>query len=106
LAEYFDQIFFSGPLADDQLSSYVYVDQFGRIGGFMGVVPRRMLFGGRTLRVAVGTQLMVAAHCRGLAARRLARALIQGPQDLTISDAVNGAGRSVWASVGGRTSLA
>lgn len=106
LARYMEQMFFDGPLADARLSSYVYVDQDGRVGGFMGVVPRQVLFGGKTLRVAVGTQLMVAAHCRGLAARRLARALIEGPQDLTISDAANGAARSIWSSVGGRTALA
>jgi hypothetical protein len=106
LAKYMEQIFFDGPLADSRLSSYVYLDEDGRVAGFMGVVPRQMLFGGHTLRVAVGTQLMVAAHCRGLAARRLARALIQGPQDLTISDAANSAARSIWASVGGRTALA
>jgi hypothetical protein len=106
LARYMEQIFFDGPLADARLPSHVYIDEGGRVAGFMGVVPRQMLFGGKTIRVAVGTQLMVASHCRGLAARRLVRALIQGPQDLTISDSANGAARSIFASVGGRTSLA
>src|SRR5712671_2332950 len=57
LALYLDRLFFSGVIADARVPSLVYADDRGEIGGFLGVVPRQMLFGGRSLRVAVGTQL-------------------------------------------------
>jgi hypothetical protein len=106
LESYMDRLFFSGPMSSDALPSLVYADQHGEVAGFLGVVPRHVLFGAKTLRMAVATQLMVASHCRGLASRKLARALIQGPQDLTISDTANDAARGIWSSVGGRASLA
>jgi hypothetical protein len=106
LEAYLEELFFTGPVADDTLASLVYEDESGAVCGFLGVVPRRMLFDGRSLRVAVATQLMVASHCRALAARKIARVLINGPQDLTLSDAANGSAKSIWASVGGRAALA
>ncbi len=106
LEAYLDELFFTGPVADETLTSLVYEDEHGEVCGFLGVVPRRMLFDGRPLRVAVATQLMVASHCRALAARKIARVLINGPQDLTLSDAANVSAKSIWASVGGRASLA
>ncbi len=106
LERYIDELFFGGPFADDRLPSLVLTDEYGAVAGFLGIVSRRMLFGARTLRVAVATQFMVSPTCRGLAGRRIARALIQGPQDLTISDAANESARRLWATVGGRTSLA
>jgi hypothetical protein len=106
LESYMDQLFFSGPMATDALPSLVYADAQGAVTGFLGIVPRQILFGAKTLRVAVATQLMVAPHCRGLVSRKLARALIQGPQDLTLSDTANDAARGIWGSVGGRASLA
>ena len=106
LESYLDQLFFTGPVADDQLTSLVYEDENRKLAGFLGIVPRRMLFAGKPLRVAVATQFMVSPQSRSFAARKLARALISGPQDLTLSDAANAGARSMWASVGGRTSIA
>ncbi|MBI4420557.1 MAG: GNAT family N-acetyltransferase [Gemmatimonadetes bacterium] len=104
LAAYFERMFFGNPWVDDDLSSLVFEDQMGRVRGFLGVVPRRMLFRGRSIRVAVATQLMVAPGSPGLIGRRFARALISGPQDLTISDAANDAARRIWEGVGGGSS--
>lgn len=106
LESYLDRIFFAGPTVDDHLSSLVYDDGNGGLTGFLGIVPRRMLFAGKSLRVAVATQFMVSPQSRTFAARKLARALINGPQDLTLSDAANDGARSMWSSVGGRSSIA
>lgn len=106
LESYLDKIFFTRPIVDDHLSSLVYENESGGLAGFLGIVPRRMLFAGKPLRVAVATQFMVSPQSRSFAARKLARALINGPQDLTLSDAANDGARGMWSSVGGRSSIA
>lgn len=105
LAAYLETVFFRNPWVGCELPSWVYEDETGRIAGFLGVLPRRMSFRGELLRVAVGTQLMVAPGSRGLIGRRLVRAFISGPQDLTLSDAANDAARTIWESVGGHVSV-
>lgn len=106
LAAYAEQILFRNPWRGEGLASLVYEGEDGQVAGFVGIIPRRMAFGRRMLRVAVGTQLMVAPGARAVASRRLVRALITGPQDLTFSDAANQAARRIWESVGGHTALA
>src|SRR5438046_196924 len=44
MTAYFERIFFQNPWVDADLPSLVYEDETGRVGGFVGVVPRRMLF--------------------------------------------------------------
>ena len=74
------------------------------MNGFLGTLPRRMHFEGRSLRVAIPTQLMMRPGSSAGSGLRLARALFGGPQDLTISDAANDAARHLWARVGGHVS--
>jgi hypothetical protein len=100
----FHDVFLANPWTDLNLPSLVFENEAGRVTGFLGVVPRPMLLHGRRIRVAVATQLMVSSAEPSLAARRLARAFIDGPQDLCLSDTANEAARRLWASVGGRTS--
>lgn len=105
LTAYMERVFLQSPWADDELPSLVYEDAEGRVGGFLGIIPRRMMFKGESLRIAVATQLMVAAELRGLVGRRLVRAYREGPQDLSLSDAANDAARRLWQSVGGDVAL-
>src|SRR5215831_101934 len=71
---YFREILFDNPWRDPDLPSWAVEDQ-GRIVAFAGVVPRRMLFRGRPIRVAVGCQFMVEAQQRhSLAMLQLAKA--------------------------------
>jgi hypothetical protein len=106
-AAYFDRLFFgSGTSGASPGDSFVFEDEQGRLGGFLGVITRRMVFGNRTIRVGVGTQLMVSPDTHGLAGRRLTRALFDLRHDLIFSDSANDAGRRVWESVGGNTSMA
>jgi hypothetical protein len=104
LASFFRGIFFESPWRDPQLPSLVYEDGHGDVIGFLGIVPRRMTLNGRAVRVAVGTQLMVAPGSTGLVGRRLARAFFDGPQDLCVGDAANDAARRLWLSLGGYVS--
>lgn len=76
--------------------------QDGRISGFYGVVPRRMLLRGRPLRVAMGCQFFVDPDQRNsLIAFQLAKACISGPQDLTLTDGAGDTSRHMWIQIGG-----
>src|SRR5689334_3002289 len=75
LAAYMREMFLAGPWRDDSIPSLVYEDASGRPKGFVGVFPRRMVFDGEPIRVAVFSQLMVDAECHGLAGLALLREL-------------------------------
>src|SRR6266850_280560 len=104
MTAYFERIFFHNPWVDADLPSLVYEDETGRVGGFVGVVPRRMLFRDEPIRVAVTTQLMVAPRYGGQVGRRLMTRLLAGPQELSITDDANDAARRLWESLGGECS--
>ena len=88
------------------LDSYVYESETGEVVGFQGVIERAMGFHDEPIRVAIGTQLMVAPEHRGFAGRALVRALLAGPQDLTLSDVANDTARRLWESLGAECAVA
>jgi len=103
--DYYREIFFRSPLRDPELTSLV-AEASGRVVGFVGVVPRRMSFRGRPLRVAVTTQFMVEPEQRHtLVAVDLLRRLLAGPQDLCLADAAGREGQRLWEALGGQASL-
>lgn len=104
LADYCERLFCRHPWPDAELQSLVYEDPRGEVAGFLGVLPRRMTFRNEPIRVAVGTQLLVSPESRGLVARRLVRAFVSGPQDLSVSDLGNEAARRLWQGIGGMVS--
>lgn len=101
LIAYLRRVFLESPWCASEVWSLVYEDAGGRVGGFLGVVPRVMMLRGEPLRVGIGTQLMVAVKHRGLVGLRLVRAFRDGPYDLCLSDAANVGARRLWQSVGG-----
>jgi hypothetical protein len=102
---YFREILLDNPWSDLELPSWV-AEEEDRMTGFAGVVPRRMAFRGRSIRVAVGCQFMVDPNRRhGLTALQLARAVLSGPQDLFLADGANELSRQMWAGLGGATPL-
>ena len=99
---YFREVFLDQVPAGDEPSSLVYEDDDGVIAGFVGAIPRRMLFRDRPIRAVVTTQLMVdPARRRGLAAFDLLRALFAGPQELSFCDGANERSQRVWERSGG-----
>jgi len=102
---YFRATLFDNPWRDPEVPSWVAEDG-GHITGFYAVQPRRMLWKGRPIRVAVGCQFMVDPdHRHSLTALQMVQACIAGPQDLTLADAANDQARRMWTGVGGATAL-
>ena len=92
----------ANPCTGEVPASLVREDAAGVVVGFVGAIPRRMVFRGRPIRAVVTTQLMVdPARRRGLAAFDLLRALFAGPQDLTFCDGANERSQHVWERSGG-----
>src|SRR6185295_829474 len=57
--DYFRRMFIGNPDADPALPSLVSEDESGRIVGFVGVVPRRLIVGGRRYRATLSSQFLV-----------------------------------------------
>ncbi|MCI0336808.1 MAG: hypothetical protein L0226_04485 [Acidobacteria bacterium] len=106
LNDYFEHIFFHNPWFDESLPSLVYQESNGRIVGFLGVVPRRMLLRDRPIRVAISFHFMVEPESRSsLAGVQLLKTFFSGPQDLSLTDGAGHAGRKVWEGLGGTTAF-
>jgi hypothetical protein len=102
--KYFTRVFLES--AERGISSLVYQEHDGRIAGFVGIVPRRVMMGGRRYQAAISSQFVVdpASHV-GLVALRLAKAYLDGPQDLSIADEANDVSKRIWEGLGGTTAL-
>ncbi|HEX4633367.1 MAG TPA: hypothetical protein VH163_06035 [Gemmatimonadales bacterium] len=104
LADYLDVVFFGSPWSDPAYPSWVYEDERGAVGGFVGVVPRPMVWRSRPIIAAVATQLMVAPGYKGHISVQLARAFFAGAQDLSIADCANDAAHRIWMAMEGMAS--
>jgi hypothetical protein len=104
--DYFLRTFLDNPAGDGPISSLVYQEGDGRIVGFVGLVPRRIVFNRRQYQAVISSQFIVdpASH-GGLVALRLAKAYLDGPQDLSIADEANDLSRRIWEGLGGTTAL-
>jgi len=103
LASYLNDVFLAHPWFDSDLPSLIYVGPDGSIGGFLGVIPVRMSYGGQPLRAAVASSIMVSEQLGDpLAGARLLRTFFQGPQDLSVSETASDVTRRMWLSFGAR----
>lgn len=102
LAHYFDDILFPRSASGEAPRSRVFVDAKGAIRGFIGVWPRRMVMGGRTIEAAAAGSMMVdMPQEHPTAGARLLRAFLSGPQDLSFSETANDISQRMWERVGG-----
>jgi hypothetical protein len=103
LASYLRELYFEHPWRDPALASKVFVAD-GAMHGFIGILPLRLAFRGRTLRAAVASSLMVDnPQANPLAGARLFRAYLAGPQDVSLSDSANPVSRGMWDRLGGKS---
>lgn len=105
VAEYMRSVYLENPWVDDDIRPLVYEGRRGCIEGFLGVIPRPMLFRGKTIRAAIMGNLMVAQGKGGnrnpLAAIDLTRTVLRGSQDLCVSDTASDTSRKLWRACGG-----
>ena len=102
-ARYFAGVFLNDT-NDGGLSSLVY-ERDGRIGGFLGVVARRMRFRGEPIVAAVCSQFVVDPAERGQVGLQMLKRCFDGPQDLSITDEAGDDTRRIWEWRGGATVL-
>lgn len=100
---YFNEVFLHSPWQDDRIGSLVHEDADGTIVGFLGVVPRPMLWKDAPVRMAVCTQFVVEPRRRGMVGLRLLAEHFKGPQDLSVTDEANEGARRAWEARGGST---
>lgn len=104
LQQYLLELFFEAPWHDPELPSLVYIAPDGAVGGFVGVIPLRMSFRGKPIRVALASSVMVEKpKDNPLAGARLLRAFMNGPQDLSFSDDANPVSVAMWKKLGAQS---
>ncbi|MEJ7731668.1 MAG: hypothetical protein WKG00_20960 [Polyangiaceae bacterium] len=100
---YFVDLFCDGPLVAADLPSLVARNDAGRITGFLGVLCRRMVHEGVSIRAAVATQLIAEPGPRNaFVPFQLLRRFLAGPQDLSLSDGANDLSERIWGRLGGQ----
>jgi hypothetical protein len=101
LKDYLERLVFDGDHGED-LRSRVFVDGAGRVRGYIGILPHRMLLAGRPILAAAAGSLMVdAPKEHPTAGARLLRAFLSGPQDLSFSETANDISQRMWVKAGG-----
>jgi hypothetical protein len=100
---YFADVFLNSAF-DGAPGSLVY-ESGGRIIGFLGVVPRRMLYMGKPLLMAVCSQFAVDPAGRGQVGLRMLKHCLEGRQDLSVTDEAGDSTRTIWEWCGGDTVL-
>jgi hypothetical protein len=104
LADYFERTFFDCPWVDPEIPSLVYEDEAGKIAGFIGSHPRRLLIDGRPMRMGCSGQLVTDPRVRSRAVGAfLMHKYMAGAQDLTITDGATEEVRRIWEGLGGQS---
>ena len=87
LIDYFRLHFVDAPVCDSEVPSLVHVEDDETISGFLGVNVITMLRGAKSHRAAIcGTFMVESPEKRPMAAARLMKTLMEGKQDLTLSE--------------------
>lgn len=99
-----NETFLRHPLLSEDIRSRVAFDHAGRLQGFVGVLPTRLLHRDKPLRGAVLGGLMVdRPDDNPLVGARLLRQALQGGQDISLSESANPVSQKMWEVVGGTT---
>ncbi len=103
LGNYLNEIFLRHPWYDPEIPSWVYLDEEGRVSGFIGVMSMRMTYKGESVRAGIAGSLMVEDPARNpLVGARLVRRFLSGPQDISLSESANALSTKMWEQMGVR----
>jgi hypothetical protein len=94
----FETVCFDNPWFDEEITSLVYEDEHGELRGFLGVLARPMVMNGERLRAAVFQHLMVDRST--LASFQMFRALLDGPQDVSMGENAVEVVHQLWNRLG------
>src|ERR1700688_3821427 len=101
---FFQELYFANPLIDSAFPSFVYEDHNGKMVGFLGIIARKMVVCGQTVRAAFGGNFIVHPEARGkLATARLTQAYMAGDQDISLTDSANDVSRQIAERLGRKT---
>lgn len=101
LSAYLDDVIL-GRDPEREARSRVFIDAEGKVRGFIGIWPRRMVLSGRPIEAAAAGSMMVdRPEEHPTAGARLLRAFLNGPQQLSFSETANDVSQRMWERVGG-----
>lgn len=106
-ARYLQLLLFEHPWRSFDFSSLVYEDNAGHIIGFLGVIPRPMLFHDQLVCMTISNNYMVDPMNRGsMAGISLAKTFFNTEQTLTVCQPGKGASQKIWKAFGAIVPLA
>jgi hypothetical protein len=98
------ELLLNNPWDDERYPSLVFENRDGRIIGFLGVAPRKMVIKDRPIDVAISYNFAVDPDSRSsMAGISLVKAFLEGPQDLSFADSANNTSRRLWERMNGMT---
>lgn len=102
LVAYMKRFYLDAPGLGEGIGSLVHVTDAGQVSGFIGVHALPMQFEGRPLRAAICGSLMAEDRARDpMAGARLLKAVLDGPQNLTLSESANDISVRLWTRLRG-----
>jgi L-amino acid N-acyltransferase YncA len=101
LAKSLTRAFVEHPWADPDVPSLVYEASDGQIVGFIGSMTRRMTHDGTAIRLTCSSSLVVEPDARMGVGALLLKRMLDGPQDLTLTDSARDATELLWRRLGG-----
>jgi hypothetical protein len=98
------RVFLEGPAVDDEIPSLVATAADGRVVGFIGATVTPMRFGQERVRLITTSHLLThPRHATPGVGGLLQRAVLSGPQDMTVTDTATPLVARMWHSLGGST---
>lgn len=99
LAAYIRALYFETPAGEADIPSLVHVGESGAVTGFIGVDTLTFRHGDRLLQAAICGSLMVEDHAANpMAGARLVRAVLAGPQDISLTEIASDVSLRMWMS--------
>lgn len=98
---YLDAHYRTGPNRSEDIPSLVAIAEDGRLAGFCGITTSPMTWRGRPIRLAASGPLVAdPAHRASAPGLFLTRAMLGGPQELSIADGANHDSTVLWQRMG------